>query len=48
MDIFNALNQQGRTIILVTHEADIAEHAHRIVRLFDGLVEREEYPEKKP
>lgn len=48
MDIFDDLNQQGRTIILVTHEADIAEHAHRIVRLFDGLVEREEYPEKKP
>ena len=48
MDIFNDLNKQGRTIILVTHEADIAEHAHRIVRLFDGLVEREEYPEKKP
>lgn len=48
MDIFDDLNKQGRTIILVTHEADIAEHAHRIVRLFDGLVEREEYPEKKP
>ena len=47
MDIFDDLNKQGRTIILVTHEPDIAEHAHRIVRLFDGLIEREEFPEKK-
>lgn len=46
MDIFGDLNQQGRTIILVTHESDIAEHAHRIVRILDGLIEREEIPEK--
>jgi ABC-type lipoprotein export system ATPase subunit len=34
--------------ILVTHEPDIATHAHRIIRLFDGLIEREEYPDKTP
>lgn len=39
MDIFEKLHEQGNTIILVTHENDISEHAHRIVRLRDGLVE---------
>jgi len=39
MDIFEQLHREGNTIILVTHEPDIAEHAHRIVRLRDGEVE---------
>ncbi len=39
MEIFEKIHQQGNTIILVTHEPDIAEHAHRIIRLRDGLVE---------
>ena len=39
MGIFEKIHQEGNTIILVTHEPDIAEHAHRIVRLRDGLVE---------
>jgi len=39
MEIFEKLHAQGNTIILVTHEPDIAEHAHRIIRLRDGLVE---------
>ena len=39
MAIFEKIHQEGNTIILVTHEPDIAEHAHRIVRLRDGLVE---------
>ncbi|MFK7932918.1 MAG: ABC transporter ATP-binding protein [Saprospiraceae bacterium] len=39
MEIFEKIHAQGNTIILVTHEPDIAEHAHRIVRLRDGLVE---------
>ncbi len=39
MDIFEQLHREGNTIILVTHEPDIAEHAHRIVRLRDGLIE---------
>lgn len=39
MGLFEEIHQQGNTIILVTHEEDIARHAHRIVRLRDGLVE---------
>lgn len=41
MEIFEQLHAQGNTIVLVTHEPDIAEHAHRIVRLRDGLVEED-------
>lgn len=39
MGIFEEIHQKGNTVILVTHEPDIAEHAHRIVRLRDGYVE---------
>jgi putative ABC transport system ATP-binding protein len=39
MALFARLHQQGHTIILVTHENDIAEHAHRIIRLRDGCIE---------
>ncbi|MBK7410780.1 MAG: ABC transporter ATP-binding protein [Saprospirales bacterium] len=39
MDIFEKLHEKGNTIIIVTHETDISEHAHRIVRLRDGMVE---------
>ncbi|MEO8430581.1 MAG: ABC transporter ATP-binding protein [Acidobacteriota bacterium] len=38
MGLFQQLNQRGNTIVLVTHEEDIAAHAHRIVRLRDGKV----------
>ncbi len=39
MSLFEKIHDAGNTIILVTHEPDIAEHAHRIVRLRDGLIE---------
>jgi putative ABC transport system ATP-binding protein len=39
MDLFEQLYQKGNTIIMVTHEEDIAKYAHRIIRLRDGLVE---------
>lgn len=39
MGLFEEIHKQGNTIILVTHEEDIAQHAHRIVRLKDGLIE---------
>lgn len=43
MEIFEELHDQGNTIILVTHEEYIAEHANRIVRLRDGKIERDEF-----
>ena len=39
MEIFGKLQQAGNTVVLVTHEEDIAAYAHRVVRLRDGLVE---------
>jgi putative ABC transport system ATP-binding protein len=39
MDIFGSIQATGNTVILVTHEEDIANYAHRIVRLRDGIVE---------
>jgi len=42
MEIFEALHEQGNTIILVTHEEYIAEHSDRIIRLRDGSIERDE------
>ncbi|MGQ9559099.1 MAG: ABC transporter ATP-binding protein [Candidatus Oleimicrobiaceae bacterium] len=42
MDIFEKLHEAGNTIILVTHEEYIAEHTNRIIRLRDGMIERDE------
>ncbi len=42
MDLFHELHQKGNTIIMVTHEDDIAHYAHRVIRLRDGLVESDE------
>ncbi len=42
MQLFEDLHGEGNTIILVTHEEYIAEHAHRIIRVRDGLIERDE------
>jgi putative ABC transport system ATP-binding protein len=39
MRVFEKLHQDGNTIILVTHEHDIAEHAHRVIKIRDGRVE---------
>lgn len=39
MGLFETIHKLGNTVILVTHEQDIAQHAHRIIRLRDGLVE---------
>ena len=42
MVLFNEIYEKGNTIILVTHEEYIAEHAARIIRLKDGLIEKDE------
>ena len=42
MGLFERLHQQGNTIILVTHEPDIAMHAHRVIHVRDGKVEKDE------
>lgn len=42
MRIFQEIHQSGNTVVIVTHEPDIAEYAHRIIRLRDGLVETDE------
>ena len=42
MLLFDALHKRGNTIILVTHESDIANHAHRVIRLLDGRIASDE------
>ena len=42
MNLFQEIHDQGNTVILVTHEEDIASHAHRVVRLRDGKIESDE------
>lgn len=39
MNLFDEIHANGNTVILVTHEEDIAAHAHRIIRLRDGMIE---------
>ncbi len=47
MFVLNELNDQGKTIVLVTHEKYIAAHATRIIRLLDGKVVADEKKAKK-
>lgn len=42
MSLFDEIHANGNTVILVTHEEDIAAHAHRIIRLRDGVIESDE------
>jgi len=42
MDIFDTIHNSGNTVILVTHEEDIATYAKRVIRLRDGLIEKDE------
>jgi putative ABC transport system ATP-binding protein len=43
MALFAGIHRQGNTLIVVTHEEDIARHAHRIIRLKDGSIESDEH-----
>ena len=38
LEIFGRLNAQGRTVVMITHESDIADHAKRVIRLIDGRI----------
>ncbi len=46
MDIFEQIHASGNTVVLVTHEEDIANHARRIIRLRDGVLESDRLTEK--
>lgn len=48
MKLFNEIHKAGNTVILVTHEEEIAENAHRIIRLRDGMIESDTKKEKLP
>ena len=39
MNLFNDIHEKGNTVIVVTHEEDIAKYAHRVIRLRDGIIE---------
>jgi putative ABC transport system ATP-binding protein len=44
MGLFDTLHQSGRTIIMVTHDENVANHARRVIRLLDGLIMADERP----
>jgi putative ABC transport system ATP-binding protein len=47
MDIFQQLNDEGKTVVLITHEPDIAQHAKRVVTVRDGLIQHDETVQQK-
>jgi putative ABC transport system ATP-binding protein len=48
MHLFDEIHAAGNTVILVTHEEEVAMHAHRIIRLRDGVIEKDERKEVMP
>jgi putative ABC transport system ATP-binding protein len=47
MGIFQQLNEEGKTIVLITHEPDIAQHAKRVVHVRDGRIQKDEQIEQR-
>jgi putative ABC transport system ATP-binding protein len=47
MGIFQELNDEGKTVVLITHEPDIAQHAKRIVHVRDGKIQQDERNEQQ-
>ena len=48
MDIFRYIHSKGNTVVLVTHEEDIARNAYRIIRLRDGIIESDKRIDPQP
>ncbi|MCY7363034.1 MAG: ATP-binding cassette domain-containing protein, partial [Ignavibacteria bacterium] len=46
MGLLEELNQKGNTIIIVTHEEEISQHAHRVIKIRDGLIESDALSKK--
>lgn len=44
LDIFKSLHRQGITLLMITHDRNVAEHSDRIIHIKDGLIEKEEMP----
>ncbi|MBN2589200.1 MAG: ABC transporter ATP-binding protein [Sedimentisphaerales bacterium] len=47
LDILHGLHDQGKTLIAVTHDEGIAKESERVIRLFDGMIDKEEYNQKR-